>query len=166
MARTAAVRKRLPLDECQWRLAKLWGIAAAALAAILIVQSMLNKYGDSSGQAWKWLAAAVLPILTLIFGSLKEVAKKRSDRTTVDARFYRLSFWASVFYLAALFLVPLLQPIANTSPIAFLERSTVWLGMIQSVVVFPLGAYFVSSSGAPASDEGILKSGEPASAKG
>jgi len=148
------MKERLPLVECQWKLAKLWLIVAGVLAALLIVQTMGNKYGDASGQAWEWYVTAIVPILTLILGALRESARKQAEHATVDAKFFRLSLWTSVFYLAAVLAIPLVQPLIDPQALEFLDRSKVGLGIIQGIVAFPLGVYFVSSSDAQASGQG------------
>jgi len=146
MDRTAApeVGKRLPLVWCQRRLALVWLAGAALLVLLMIAQSIGNKYGGATAQAWDWLLPTVVPTLSLIVGAFAATARQPLQQATVDAFSYRLSLWLSVFYLVLVAAVPLAQPLTGRSPLELMQLSKLWLGAIQGVVGISLGVYFVS----------------------
>ncbi len=137
--------KRLPLVWCQRRLALLWLAGAAVLVLLMIAQSMGNKYGESTDQAWGWLLPTIIPTLSLIVGAFAAAARRPLDQVTVDGFSYRLTFWLSVFYLLLVILVPLAQPLTGRPPLELMQLSKLWLGAVQGIVGIALGVYFVSS---------------------
>jgi len=139
------VTKRLPLVWCQRRLAVLWLASAAVLVLLMIAQSMGNKYGEATDQAWGWLLPSIVPTLSLIVGAFAAAARRPLEKVTVDAFSYRLTFWLSAFYLLLVVAVPLAQPLTGRPPLELMELSKLWLGAIQGIVGIALGVYFVSS---------------------
>jgi len=137
--------RRLPLVWCQRRLALLWLAGAAVLVLLMIAQSMGNKYGAATDQAWGWLLPTIVPTLSLIVGAFAAAARGPLAQATVDAFSYRLTFWLSAFYLLLVIAVPLAQPVTGRSPIELMQLSKLWLGAVQGIVGIALGVYFVSS---------------------
>lgn len=146
MDRSAApeVTRRLPLVWCQRRLALLWLAGAAILVLLMIAQSMGNKYGGATDQAWGWLLPTIVPTLSLIVGAFAAAARGPLAQATVDAFSYRLTFWLSAFYLLLVIAVPLAQPLTGRPPIELMQLSKLWLEAVQGVVGISLGVYFVS----------------------
>ena len=138
---------RLPLIQCQRRLALLWVVSSALLVLMMVVQSVGNKYGGSTDQAWGWLLPAIVPTLSLIVGAFASAARRPLDKATADAFSYRLSFWVSAFYLLLVAVVPLVQPLTGRPPLELMQLSKLWLGAIQGIVGISLGIYFVSGGG-------------------
>lgn len=135
---------RLPLSDCQRRLALLWLIVAVVLFSLLITQSVLGKYGGASEQAWAWFLPTVLPTLSLMVGALVSSARQQSGGEMVDRFAYRVSFGLSVFYLGLVGAVPLVQPLTTRTPLELMALSNLWLGPIQGLVGLSLGLYFLS----------------------
>ncbi len=138
------VTNRLPLVWCQRRLALVWLVGAAVLVLLMIAQSMGNKFGTATSQAWDWVLPTTVPTLSLIVGAFAATARQPLQQATVDAFSYRLSFWLSVFYLLLVAAVPLAQPLTGRSPLELMQLSKLWLGAIQGIVGISLGVYFVS----------------------
>lgn len=139
---------RVPLAHCQRRLALLWLPASAILFALLIAQSLFGKYGDQSGKAWSWFLPTVLPTLSLIVGAVAYSARQEATTDTVEQFAYRLSIGLSVFYLALVAAVPLIQPLTSAQPFEVMESSKLWLAPLQGLLGLALGAFFVSRQSA------------------
>ena len=142
--------ERLPMTRCQQKLALIWMAASAVLFALLILQSLLGKYGDQTSKAWAWFLPLVLPTLTLIVSAVAYSAKQSPTTDTVDPFAYRLSQWLSVFYLLLVAVVPLTQPITGVAPLELMARSSLWLGPVQGVVGIAVGIFFASRQPAAA----------------
>ncbi|SRR5216683_3013231 len=136
--------QRLPLVQCQRRLAGLWLAGAAVLLLLMIAQSIGNKYGDATDQAWGWLLPTMIPTLSLIVGAFAAAARRPIDQATVDGFSYRLTFWLSAFYLLLVLAVPLAQPLTGRPPLELMRLSKLWLEAVQGIVGISLGVYFVS----------------------
>ena len=143
---TQEVTNRLPLVACQRRLAALWLTGAALLLLLMVVQSMGNKYGNATADAWGWLLPTVVPTLSLIVGAFAAAARQKSETATVDRFSFRLTFALSAVYLVLILIVPLAQPLTGRPPLELMHLSTLWLQAVQGIVGIALGAYFVSGS--------------------
>ena len=136
---------RAPLAACQKRLAVLWIAASAVLFAVIIIQSLTRKYGDATEDVWKWFLPTVVPTLTLIIGAIAATAQQPGGQATVLVFPFRVSFGLSAFYLAAVALVVLIEPLASqATALGLMEQSTIWLSAIQGLVGLSLGAFFAS----------------------
>lgn len=142
------MNERLPVSECQWRLAIVWFTGAAVAFALVLGQTIGGKYGDQVGKAWSWFLPTVLPTLSLIAGVVAAQARGTAEsEVTVSSLAYRLSLWLSIAYLVLVLAVPLLQPLSGVqNPLDFLAESAVWLSPVQGLVGLVLGAFFVSRS--------------------
>lgn len=139
------VSGRLPLIRCQRRLAVLWLGGAALLVLLMVAQSVGNKYGGATSEAWNWLLPTIIPTLSLIVGAFAAAARRPQDDASVDAFSYQMSLWLSVFYLVLVAAVPLAQPLTGRPPLELMQMSRLWLGAVQGLVGIALGVYFVSS---------------------
>ena len=62
-------------------------------------------------------------------------------------RFFRLSGGLSALYLATVAATLYLQPLTPWGPLELMQRSNLWLGPMQGLVVASLGAFFVRQQG-------------------
>lgn len=135
------------LRQAQRRLLLVWTLGTLAPFLLLLAQSVRGRYGDEAGRAWDWFIPAVLPTLTVIVGAIAYGARGRPDRKSVDALAYSVAQWLSVLYLLLLTSLLLLQPLAASTPLQWLESSKVWLAAVHGLVGVSLGAFFTSTKG-------------------
>jgi hypothetical protein len=140
--------KSLPLDLARSRLTGTWFVGAAILTLIVVVQSLMGRYGSRTQEAWEWLLPTIMPTSGMILSGLLPTAlSSRSSRVSVRRLFYRVTVCLACFYQLAILLTILLQPFSNTEiseAIDNMHRSNLWLGPIQGLVGLALGVLFVS----------------------
>lgn len=138
----------ISLDRVRNRLAKVWLLGGMSLFLIVVVQSLLGKYGDKVQEVWGWLLPTVMPTLGMMITVLGYTAMDRS----ISASIVRKSFaWVAVLlssiYLFLVLLTVLIQPVigANAeSAVGLMRLSNLWLGPFQGLVASALGVLFVS----------------------
>lgn len=135
----------LPLDKVRNRFAALWLIAAAVLTLILVMQSLLGKFGDNAQEVWGWALSTIMPTLGMIISVLGYTALDPTTGTSVVKKsFSAIAFWLSVLYLILIALTVLIQPFSGKDPIQLMRLSNLWLGPFQGLVASALGVLFVS----------------------
>jgi hypothetical protein len=135
------------LRHAQRRLLWVWALGTLMPFLLLFGQSVAGRYGDEAGRAWNWFIPAVLPTLTVIVGAIAYGARGQHESKSVDALAYSVAQWLSVFYLLLLSSLLLLQPLATSTPLQWLESSKVWLVAVHGLVGVSLGAFFTSTKG-------------------
>ena len=139
------MNERMSVVQGQWRLAYVWMVGAGISFLVLLGQTMRHVYGSQYAKAWSWFLPTVVPILTLIVGSLAYQAKASEDGATVDRRMYLVSMVFSAFYLLLV-----LGVLASTAfqaqdlPLERMSQSQLWLAPVQALTTTALGAFFVS----------------------
>jgi hypothetical protein len=138
----------VPIAYCKRQLALIWFIGGGILFAIVLMQTLLERYGSAANQAWGWLLPSVLPTLSLIIGQLVFDAVQGGNRgRTVDRFLFRLTAMLSSVYLLAVLMVILMAPFLRESgPLQLMAESNVWLGPVQGLVSAALGAFFVKAA--------------------
>jgi hypothetical protein len=131
---------KLPLKECQQKLALLWLIGSAVLFGLVFAQTTLGHFGNDPGPAWSWLLPTVLPTAALIVTAMFKTSG--AETKTVDRFLFRLAFLLSLFYLGTVLLVILAQPMGRGSAVEALTRSNVYLGPFQGLTASAFGAFF------------------------
>ena len=140
------MKETLDLRNAQRALLIVWALGTLVPFLLLLAQTVGGKYGDQSTKAWEWFIPTVLPTLTVIVGAYG--ATKPVERKSVDRLAFSVAKWLSVFYLVLLSATLLLQPLAESSPLAFLEGSSgTWLAAVHGLVGVSLGAFFTSTRG-------------------
>lgn len=135
----------IPLDVVRIRLGRLWMLGALLVTLILVVQSLLGKYGEKVQEAWGWLLPTIMPTLGMIVAVLSYTAL---DRTLLAARvrrsYYQVAWALSLVYLFLVSLTVLIQPFTASDPLDLMRMSNLWLGPIQGLVGSAIGVLFVS----------------------
>lgn len=131
------------IEVSQRRLATLWFGGAGLLFLTLFAQTLSGRYGERAEEAWGWMLPTIVPTLSLIVGVLATGARKPAPGVTVDRFFFRLSGGLSALYLATVAATLYLQPLTPWGPLELMQRSNLWLGPMQGLVVASLGAFFV-----------------------
>jgi hypothetical protein len=132
---------------CKRRLAAAWFVGAGVVFFVVLIQSMLGRYGEDVNEAWGWLLPTVMPTLSLIIGVLVFDAMRTEDPTrTIDKFLFRLTLGLSISYLSAVLLVIALQPFAKVPALQLMTEANIWLGPFQGLVAAALGAFFVKAA--------------------
>src|SRR5262249_4969396 len=112
----------------------------------LLAQTILGRYGERASEAWSWLLPTIMPTLSLMIGVLVMDALGHGIKIMeIDAFLFKLTFGISSAYLAAVFLIVILQPLSRLSPFDLMGQSNLWLGPFQGLVAAALGAFFVKA---------------------
>jgi len=104
-------------------------------------------------QAWNWLLPMLLPTLGLVTGARLAVLDRQCSPGKARRIVFRIALWLSIFYLAVILLTILVQPMAGTSPAAWLDlmrRSSLLLSPLQGLAASSVGVLFVSREPSPA----------------
>ena len=138
---------RVSVAYCKRRLATLWFSGAGLIFFVVLAQSLLGRYADQVNQIWGWLLPTVMPTVSLIVGVLvfDVVQVERVSRQT-DRFLFRLTAGLCAGYLASVFLVIALQPLAAVPPLQLMNQSNIWLGPFQGLVPATMGAFFVNAA--------------------
>jgi hypothetical protein len=151
----------MTLTKSKWMFASIWLGGAGLVFLILVVQSLVGRYGSQSEDAWAWYLPTVMPTLSLIIGVLASdfriaataTANSTTSTTNADAKVLPVSarglLWLgvglSVFYLLLVAVTILAQPfLQGVSPIELMHRSNLWLGPLQGLTAGVLAAFFRS----------------------
>jgi hypothetical protein len=125
----------------------LWLVWSASLALVVLVQTVLGRYGDRASEAWQWLLPTITPITFLITGVVAADAfDPRPDPRMADAFAFRLAQGLSVFYLAGATITILASPFSPLPPLKLMQMSNLWLGPLQGIVAASIGVFFVGRS--------------------
>jgi len=131
---------RVSVDEVRWRLSMLWLAGAAAMGVLLILQSLLGKFGEDLQEVWSWFVAATVPTVSLMLGALRAGAIERRDTKSVQRRYFRLAWWLSLAYLVVLLSTFLIEPFSPMEPNLLFKTSNFWIvpmhGVVSSVIGF------------------------------
>lgn len=156
----------MTLTKSKWMFASIWLGGAGLVFLILVVQSLVGRYGSQSEDAWAWYLPTVMPTLSLIIGVLATdfriaatanaaAAASATATATIatDAKVLPVSarglLWLgvglSVFYLLLVAVTILAQPfLQDVSPIELMHRSNLWLGPLQGLTAGVLAGFFRS----------------------
>jgi hypothetical protein len=135
---------RISLNISQKYLAILWLFGSSISFLIILLQTILGRYGDRTNEAWGWLLPNIVPTLSLIIGVLVSDAFNQSEESVaVDKFVFRLAFLLSTIYLMVLTLTIVAQPFSELNPLELMKQSNLWLTPLQGLVSAVLGAFFV-----------------------
>jgi hypothetical protein len=133
------------LDTVRIRLAAIWLGGGSAILIIVVLQSLLGRYGDKTQEAWGWLLPTLMPTLGMIVTVLGYTAlDPYRSNSIVRKTFFSVALWLSTLYLLLVSMTILVQPLTRTEPIELMRTSNLWLGQFQGLVASALGVLFVS----------------------
>jgi hypothetical protein len=115
-------------------LAGLWGFFLVALFGLLVLQGMGGKYTDEElKQAWAWAIPLVTPGAALILPAWLSPGGKKNEG--VSSGLAWLCLLLAFAYLAAVFAVPIYQPLSGRPPLPYMASAGIWLGGIQAAIL-------------------------------
>ena len=141
---------RILVTDTRKRLMSIWFTGSGLVFALLLVQTILGKYGDQARDAWGVILPTFVPTLFLLIGILiAEAVGNANDFdviVTSDRFFFRLADFLSITYLTTVLLLLLFSPFSRLSQLELLKLSSLWLTPFQGLVSAALGAFFVSGN--------------------
>ena len=139
-----------PLDQVRTRLAAIWLGGCSLILLIVVMQSLLGKFGGQTQDAWGWLLPTIMPSLSMIIAVLGYTAMDPNRSASVVRKsFYQIAQYLSVLYLILILLTILVQPLTAVPPQELMNLSNLWLGPFQGLVASALGVLFVSKQPKP-----------------
>ncbi|HEV7332695.1 MAG TPA: hypothetical protein VGN63_16770 [Flavisolibacter sp.] len=146
--------KRISFQASRKKLIILWFSFSAAVFLIFLIQTMTGRYATNNGEAWEWLFSFLTPSLTLMIGVVIADVMQSSPDVEIDAFFYKLAFFVSLFFLLLLFLAPILVPLLHRSQnknLSINEQKSIieafksynnFLLPLQGITMVALGLFF------------------------
>jgi len=142
-----AESRLMSLDSVRSRLAVVWLGGGSVIFLLVVLQSLLGKFGDKTQEAWGWLLPTILPTLGMIITVLGYTAlDPLRSRSFVRKDFFRVAFGLSMLYMVLILLTILVQPLTTADPVQLMHTSNLWLGPCQGLVASALGVLFASRS--------------------
>jgi hypothetical protein len=127
------------------KIATLWFVYCALLFLLIFLQSISGKFEDKNQEAWGWFLALIMPNLTLMISVFAyDINNREVEISQIGIFFYRLTFSLSFFYLSAILLILLLQPLTEKSITQLMNESSIFLGPFQGLVSGSIGLFFVN----------------------
>ncbi len=108
----------------QKNLSILWFINAAILALIFIVFTILDRFDMQTAKGWERYSQNVIPISTLMLGTFYINNNKQQENKKVNI------------------LAPLAFAYQSISIIDLLDKSKIYLILIQGLLTYSLGLFF------------------------
>ncbi|MDM0071649.1 hypothetical protein [Variovorax sp. J31P207] len=143
-----SVEPTIGLDRVRSALAIQWLVASAIIMLLLVLQSLLGRYGTHVQDAWSWILPNLMPTLGMMLTVLGYTALDPSSLKSVVRRtFFRIAYCLSILYFVLILLTILIQPVVaadSEKAIELMRTSNLWLGPLQGLVVSALGVLFVS----------------------
>jgi len=137
----------LALERARSRLSAVWFIGSGVTFFLLMIQSLVGKFGSDTQQVWSWFVPSVVPTLSLMISVLGASALGQAEKRRVQFTFYRIALWLTIAYLLVLF-ATLIAASARPPAIDTLLLSNAWLGPLQGLVVAAIGFLFISKHSA------------------
>jgi hypothetical protein len=137
----------IPVSYSKKRLGILWFVCSGVLYFVMIFQSLLGHYENRVSDAWGWFLPTTLPTLSLMAAVFVADAMDPVAARKVDRFIYRLAFWTSFAYLAAVAITIFAQPFVAMPPVDLMKQSNLWMGPFQGIVSAVLGVFFVKRKG-------------------
>jgi hypothetical protein len=145
-----AARDLVALDHVRGRMATVWLAGASLVLIIVVMQSLLGKFGDRTQEAWGWLLPNIMPTLSMIVTVLGYSAlDPEYSAGVVRKSFFRTALYLSALYLALVLLTILIHPFSDVPPVDLMNQSSLWLGPFQALTASAVGVLFVSKQSRP-----------------
>lgn len=126
-------------------LSLVWLLAMAPLVLQLVYRSAVGFYKGDIIELWSWMSQLLFPVVALIISSWS-VEEVQGDTHVIRSPFV---FWGalllSVMYIGSLYLVVIVEPLAENDWVSVFRSSGVYLGFIQGIVVLALGKFFIEN---------------------
>lgn len=130
---------------CKRSLAAIWLILGGIAVAILLGQTITDRYGDKLIDVWTWFTIYFLPAATVVmFASTVGERDSASNEALISHGAFFGAAALSILYLSMI-LIPLLsQPfLESESPFDTLNKWAIVLAIFQSIVIGALAAVYI-----------------------
>lgn len=130
----------MQLASARRRILTFWLIGAAVPFVIILVQTILGRYGTSAEEAWGWLLASTMPTVGLMLAVALTGEATKAHSSKLPARLC----WAfSAVYLSLVNATLLVQPFTTWSAFELFKLSHLWLAPIQALVNATIAVLFL-----------------------
>src|SRR5712692_2476772 len=111
--------------QAQLSLSLLWVLAIFPLLILLVLQSILGKYGNEWDTPWNWFAPLVFPSLSLMISAWVEGSNKARAARAANSTLCWGTILLSIGYITLLYAVVIVHPFSDT-PIQSTFRNSSW----------------------------------------
>jgi hypothetical protein len=138
----------LSKKDAQKKISIFWFVSSGILAILFIVFTVLNRFDGNTMKAWEWYSQNILPSLSLMIATFHASTAEMMPEKMIDRYYFKIGYWISIFYHSAIYITIFLAPVAfrfaDLSIIDLMERSKIYLTIIQGIVTYALGLFFVN----------------------
>ena len=135
--------KAYTMRICRKKLATIWFSLSGILFIILIIQTLLGRFGESIQEIWSWFLPTIMPTLSLIITVVVVDGTASAKEIEVDPFLFRLASILSVAYLFAVLATFLFEPFSESPFVDLAQQSSLYLGPFQGLTSASIGAFFV-----------------------
>lgn len=139
------MERRVPMMQCQRRLALVWYLLSAPAFILLILQTLSGVWASKETQLWGWALPTMMPTLLLVTGIVVVDAVQAMNQgklaRTVPVFARDVTIGLSTFYLILVNVVIVFTRRTGYSLDA-LQRSSAFLGPVQGLVGLALAVFF------------------------
>lgn len=134
------------MTECKRSLTTLWFSGSGILFFLIILQSILGKFGQKSSEVWSWFLPTITPTLSLVLSvHVMDAIGKGVKIEKADGFLFKLTYRISLAYLLAVLLIFFLHPFSSIPIFDLMILSNLWLGPFQGLVAAAMGAFFMKA---------------------
>jgi hypothetical protein len=141
---------KIPKSTAQKKISVIWFVNAGILALIFVLFTVFDKFDGRIVDGWSWYSQTIVPTLTLILAAFAYSLNHSENEKLVDIFYFKLVKYFSIGYFTILYITILLAPvtfkIAATSIIDYLKNSIIFISILQGIVAYSLGLFFMNES--------------------
>ena len=135
------------MKKYRQKLTTIWFVGTGVTFFLLVIQTLLGRYGSSNQEVFGWFLPTIMPTLLLISGVwVAEVSGRAAQIPNPDQFLFRLTMWLSIAYLFTVALIVLIQPFTSVPALELMKVSHLFLGPFQGLVAGVMGAFFVAKT--------------------
>lgn len=137
--------KNLTLNDAKNRLFVVWITGFVLCFVLTFVQSIMGKYDDRYIDVVNWFGPLIFPTLTLMIGVLIAGQNKKGemDKTRADELLFKVAELCSLLYLAAIFLIFIIEPFLARTPFELMSIVKVFFTGFDGFLNGLIGYFFI-----------------------
>lgn len=128
----------IPEEIGHRRLSLIWFGGTSFLFVILLLQSLLGRYGAETFRTWVWFGPLILPPVSVVIASLAYAARNPRKNIKVSRVVYGYSSSLSLLYIFAMCAAFFLEPFTAYSSLEWKAICALFLSPLEGVVVLTL----------------------------
>ena len=136
----------ISLKKAQRHIGILWFVGFGLCFLIIILPHFFGRYGGDVYKIMTWYGASTIPSLIIIFVVLQKNRTRVKD-AIADKLTYRTTCLVIIFYYFLILSTFFADLFSDYTIYQFLCWSHYYLGPMQGIIAFFLGAFFVNKKG-------------------